>query len=112
MVGIAEKDHIYTHDKRLFSVKQGGSKSGKIIGCATDYRVQSKVQDIANNCNPRILIHVEVYDDSVEITNPGRLLFDKNKFGKLSVARNPIIFDAFYRLGITEKYLFRYSQNS
>jgi len=39
----------------------------------------------------------------VEIINPGRLFFDKSKFGKLSVARNPIIFDAFYRLGITEK---------
>jgi len=48
-------------------------------------------------------ILVEVYDDSVEITNPGRFLFDSSKFGKLSVARNPIIFDAFYRLGITEK---------
>jgi ATP-dependent DNA helicase RecG len=48
-------------------------------------------------------ILVEVYDDSVEITNPGRLLFDSSKFGKLSVARNPILFDAFHRLGITEK---------
>ena len=45
----------------------------------------------------------EIYDNRVEIINPGRLLFDKSKFGKLSVARNPIIFDAFYRLGITEK---------
>ena len=48
-------------------------------------------------------ILVEVYDDRVEITNPGRLLFDSSKFGKLSVARNPILFDAFHRLGITEK---------
>jgi len=48
-------------------------------------------------------ILVEIYDNCVEIINPGRLLFDKSKFGKLSVARNPIIFDAFYRLGITEK---------
>ena len=48
-------------------------------------------------------ILVEVYDDRVEITNPGRLLFVSSKFGKLSVARNPILFDAFHRLGITEK---------
>jgi len=39
----------------------------------------------------------------VEISNPGCLLFDKSKFGKLSVARNPILFDAFHRLGITGK---------
>lgn len=43
------------------------------------------------------------YDDHVEITNPGRLLFDKSKFGKLSVARNPVIFDACHRLGLTER---------
>ena len=36
-------------------------------------------------------ILVEVYDNRVEISNPSRLLFDKSKFGKLSVARNPII---------------------
>jgi len=48
-------------------------------------------------------ILVEIYDNRVEIINSGRLLFDKSKFGKLSVARNPIIFDAFYRLWITEK---------
>ena len=48
-------------------------------------------------------ILVEIYDNRVEIINPGHLLFDKSKFGKLSVARNPIIFDAFYRLGIAEK---------
>ena len=48
-------------------------------------------------------IFVEIYDDRVEITNPGRLLFDKAKFGKLSVARNPLIFDIFYRLGLSER---------
>lgn len=48
-------------------------------------------------------IFVEIYDDRVEITNPGRLLFDKSKFGKLSVARNPVIFDACHRLGLTER---------
>ncbi len=42
-------------------------------------------------------------NNRVEIINHGHLFFDKSKFGKLSVARNPIIFDAFYRLGITEK---------
>jgi len=34
--------------------------SGKIIGCTTDNTVRSKVQDIANNCDPRILIHADI----------------------------------------------------
>ncbi|MBT9438474.1 MAG: hypothetical protein GAS50_04695 [Desulfobacterales bacterium] len=37
----------------------GVADIGKIIGCATDNIVRSKVQDIANNCDPRIAIHIE-----------------------------------------------------
>ena len=37
----------------------GVADSGKIIGCTTDNAVRSKVQDIANNCDPRILIHIK-----------------------------------------------------
>lgn len=48
-------------------------------------------------------IMVEIFDDRVEISNPGELLFEKEKFGKKSVARNPIIFDIFNRLGLVEK---------
>jgi ATP-dependent DNA helicase RecG len=46
---------------------------------------------------------VEIFDDRVEISNPGELLFEKEKFGKKSVARNPIIFDIFNRLKLIEK---------
>ena len=63
---------------------------------------------IGKRWSKSLLIHlsgcfVKVYDVCVEMTNPGQLLFDSSKFGKISVARNPILFDAFHRLGITEK---------
>ncbi|MCK4762463.1 MAG: putative DNA binding domain-containing protein [Candidatus Aminicenantes bacterium] len=48
-------------------------------------------------------VMVEIFDDRVEISNPGELLFEKEKFGKKSMARNPIIFDIFNRLGLVEK---------
>ncbi len=48
-------------------------------------------------------IFVEIFDDRVEITNRGKLLFDKKKLGKISFPRNPILFDVFYRLGLIEK---------
>ena len=48
-------------------------------------------------------VMVEIYDDRVEISNPGELLFEKKDFGKKSVARNPIVFDMFNRLGLVEK---------
>ena len=37
----------------------GVTNNGKIVGCTTDNTVRSKIQDIANNCDPRISIHIE-----------------------------------------------------
>lgn len=124
----------------------GIDDNNNVIGCKFNNKIKSQIQDIANNCNPRISIFVEsilykdkeivvvtvpentdkpvqcsegfflregansqkmtrdeIFDDRVEISNPGELLFEKEKFGKKSVARNPIIFDIFNRLGLVEK---------
>ncbi len=50
-------------------------------------------------------IHIEIYDNRVEITNPGGLLqtIKEKEFGKRSVSRNPIIFDFFQRLNMVEQ---------
>jgi ATP-dependent DNA helicase RecG len=50
-------------------------------------------------------VMVEIFDDRVEISNPGELLVDEKEFGKkaISVARNPILFDIFHRLQLIEK---------
>ena len=51
----------------------------------------------------RFGIFVEIFDDRLEITNFGKLLFDKSKLGKISFPRNPILFDMFHRVGLIEK---------
>lgn len=50
-------------------------------------------------------IHIEVYDNRVEITNPGGLVetIKENEFGTRSVSRNPIVFDLFQRLNLVEQ---------
>jgi ATP-dependent DNA helicase RecG len=48
-------------------------------------------------------VMVEIFDDRVEISNPGELLFGKEDLGRKSVARNPVIFDMFFRLDLIEK---------
>jgi ATP-dependent DNA helicase RecG len=50
-------------------------------------------------------IYVRIYDDRVEIENPGGLPdgITKRDFGKSSVRRNPIIADLFHRMGIVER---------
>jgi len=55
-----------------------------------DYFIQGRVQ-------------IDIYPDRLEISNPGKLLFDKSELGKVSVARNPILFDLAHRLGYIEK---------
>ncbi|GHT62591.1 ArsR family transcriptional regulator [Bacteroidia bacterium] len=47
---------------------------------------------------------VEIYDDRVEISNPGGLLMGvKKDFGKKSMSRNPLIFGLFTRMNLVEK---------
>jgi len=51
----------------------------------------------------RFGVFVEIFDDRVEITDRGKLLFDRKELGKISNPRNPIIFDRFYRSNLIEK---------
>jgi predicted HTH transcriptional regulator len=47
---------------------------------------------------------IEVYDDRVEISNPGGLLIGvKKEFGKKSMTRNPLIFGLFTRMSLVEQ---------
>ena len=48
-------------------------------------------------------IFVEMFDDRIEIYNKGKLLFDKKDLGKISLSRNPILFDLFHRIDLIEK---------
>lgn len=50
-------------------------------------------------------IYVRIFDDRVEIENPGGLPdgITKRDFGKSSVRRNPIIADMFHRMGKVER---------
>ena len=47
---------------------------------------------------------IEIYDDRVEISNPGGLLSGvKKDFGKKSLTRNPLIFGLFTRMNLVEQ---------
>ena len=50
-------------------------------------------------------ITVEVFNDRVEISNPGGLIsgIPKNEFGKRSLSRNPLIFGLFERIRMVEQ---------
>lgn len=50
-------------------------------------------------------INVEIYDNRVEITNPGGLVqsIPKDEFGSRSFSRNPLVFGLFERIDLVEK---------
>lgn len=50
-------------------------------------------------------VNVEIFDDRVEITNPGGLVhsISKDEFGKRSLSRNPLVFGLFERIDLVEK---------
>jgi len=48
-------------------------------------------------------ILVEIFDDRVEISNPGGLIIKEEEFGKRSLSRNPLVFDLLQRLELVEK---------
>jgi ATP-dependent DNA helicase RecG len=49
--------------------------------------------------------HVEIFDDRVEISNPGGLVnsIAREEFGKKSLSRNPLVFGLFQRMALVEK---------
>ncbi len=50
-------------------------------------------------------ISIEVFNDRIEISNPGGLIsgIPKNEFGKRSLSRNPLIFGLFERIRMVEQ---------
>ncbi len=48
------------------------------------------------------VIQVDIFDDRVELSNPGGLLFKEQEFGKRSISRNPLIFGLMQRLELVE----------
>ena len=50
-------------------------------------------------------IHIEIFDNRVEISNPGGLVsaISLKDFGKKSISRNPLIFGLFHRLHLVEQ---------
>ena len=48
------------------------------------------------------VIQIDIFDDRVEISNPGGLIIKESEFGKKSVSRNPLLFGLLQRIEFVE----------
>ena len=48
------------------------------------------------------VIQIDIFDDRVEISNPGGLIIKESEFGKRSLSRNPLLFGLLQRVRIVE----------
>ena len=54
----------------------------------------------APDFSPRVL---DIFDDRVEVSNPGSLIIKEEEFGKRSLSRNPLIFSLLQKLELVEQ---------
>lgn len=49
-------------------------------------------------------IKISMFDDRIEIVSPGGLSKEEYLLGQISILRNPILANLFYRLGLIEQF--------
>lgn len=49
-------------------------------------------------------IKISMFDDRIEIASPGGLSKEESLLGQISILRNPILANVFYRLGLIEQF--------
>jgi len=92
------------HLKLKYLIKGGGPRE-EILEIPEEALKESLLNSIVHRdyFESGMGIFVEIFDDRVEIYNKGKLLFDKRDLGKISISRNPILFDMFSRIDLIEK---------
>ncbi len=114
----------------------GVSDTGEARGIEVTNQLRSRIQDMANNCQPPVAIDLKIYelpldalreavinavvhrdyfldgshtgfeifDDRVEISNPGGLPrgLSEKEFGKRAVRRNPLVASLLHRIDFVE----------
>lgn len=99
-------EFLYRNLKLKYEIKGFGPRK-EILEIPEEALKESLVNALAHRdyLEKGANVLVEIYDDRVEITNPGGLVsaIKKSEFGKKSISRNPLLFSLFKRVELVEK---------
>jgi len=112
-------EHLIPSYGALCYLRQKLSLNYIIEGAGPRKEVLEIPEDIFNECLINSLSHrdyyekgtvrhVEIFDDRVDITNPGGIVHSiaKEEFGTKSFSRNPLVFGLFIRILISDSLVF------
>ncbi len=110
LIAIKSSKHFYEKanyqnmiDKEFEKILTQGESYTVEFKRSISKEIKNKICSFVNSSGGRI--HIEIYDNRVEITNPGGLVntIKEDEFGQRSVSRNPKIFSFFQRLDLVEQ---------
>ena len=97
-------NYFYKNLKLIYRIEGFGPRK-EILGIPDDALKEALVNAIAHRdySEKGANIQVDIFEDRVEISNPGGLIIKKEEFGNRSLSRNPLIFSLLQRLDLVEK---------
>lgn len=94
---------LYRHLKLRYEIKGFGPRK-EILELPKEALKEAVVNAICHRDygEKGAVIQIDVFDDRVDISNPGGLIFKEADFGKKSVSRNPLLFGLLQRIELVE----------
>ncbi len=97
-------NYFYKNLRLIYKIEGFGPRK-EILEIPDEALKESIVNAIAHrDYNERgAHIQIDIFDDRVEISNPGGLIIKEEEFGKRSLSRNPLIFGLLQKLDLVEQ---------
>ncbi len=94
---------LYRHLKLRYEIKGFGPRK-EILELPQEALKEAVINAVCHRdySEKGAVIQIDIFDDRVEISNPGGLIFKEADFGKKSVSRNPLLFGLLQRIELVE----------
>ncbi|MFH0906269.1 MAG: ATP-binding protein [archaeon] len=94
---------LYKHLKLRYEISGFGPRK-EILEIPEDALKEAVINAICHRdyAEKGAVIQIDIFDNRVEISNPGGLIIKESDFGKKSLSRNPLIFGLLQRINLVE----------